>query len=93
MAEIKINAKEFEDLLLNTLLSINNLSHEIFGEVTSEPDGCKGIMLNNYYEEIGNIRKLLEKYVELLRKDIQDIIICEKEMLETDKAVAGDFKE
>lgn len=90
MAEIRVNQMEIKIDRMEIFILINNVNKakdniEISLSDIAEPNGCSGIMINQYYDRINNIIKLMENYKQLLEKDMNDIVKSINNMFELDE--------
>ena len=82
MAEFKAKMDDLDGLLN----SIQYYKDAISTSVTAikEPSVCQDIMLSEYVQTLRDISKLLDKYKELLNKDIADIRNAKSKIQEMD---------
>lgn len=83
MNEVKANLDDIDTLIS----SIKTKTDAIDISVSSvkDPSKCKGIMVSEYIKRIRDISSLLNKYKQLLEKDIADINISKNKIREMDK--------
>lgn len=83
MNEVKANLDDIDTLIG----SIKTKKNAIDISVSSVKDSskCKGIMVSEYIKRIRDISSLLNKYKQLLEKDIADINISKDKIREMDK--------
>ncbi len=83
MAELKA---KLDDIVILTR-SIKSKKDAINTSVSSvtDPSKTKGIMLSEYIKRIRDISNLLNKYKQLLDKDVEDINLSKDKIREMDK--------
>lgn len=83
MTEIKANLDDF-DILIDSIKTSND-AIDISVSSVKDPSKCKGIMVSEYIKRIHDISSLLNKYKQLLDKDIADINLSKDKIREMDK--------
>lgn len=83
MAELKAKIEDIDSLIS----SIKTKKDAIDVSVSSinDPSKCVGIMVFKYIERIKSISNLLDKYKQLLDKDITDITDSKEKIQQMDK--------
>lgn len=89
MAEVKAKIEDIDGLIS----SIKTSKDAIDVSVSSikEPAKSKGIMVSEYVKRIRDISSLLDKYKQLLDKDISDINDSKEKIQEMDTQMVGIF--
>lgn len=82
MGEIKINSNDIEGMVTSVIEAGNDINISI--ESIEAPNICSGIMLEEYYNKVSQIRNLLQSYILLLNKDMSDIITAKNKLVEMD---------
>lgn len=83
MAEVKANLDDI-DVLIGSIKTSKD-AIDISVSSIKNPSKSKGIMVSEYIKRIKEISSLLNKYKELLDKDIADINISKDKIREMDK--------
>lgn len=83
MAEVKANLDDI-DVLIGSIKTSKD-AIDISVSSVKNPSKSKGIMVSEYIKRIKEISSLLNKYKELLDKDIADINISKDKIREMDK--------
>lgn len=87
MAEMKAKIEDIDGLLSS--IRTNKDGIDISVSSINDPSKCKGIMLSKYIECIRNISDLLDKYKQLLEKDISDISNSKDKIQEMDQEMTN----
>ena len=83
MAELKAKLDDI-DVLVSSIKT-NKDAIDISISAINDPSKSKGIMVTEYIKRIRNISDLLNKYKQLLDKDISDINMSKEKIREMDK--------
>lgn len=83
MAEVKAKIEDINGLISSIKTNKDNI--DISVSSVKEPTKSKGIMVSEYIIRIRNISNLLDKYKQLLDKDISDINNSKSKIQEMDK--------
>lgn len=83
MTEVKANLDDI-DILIGSIKTSKD-AIDISVSSVKDPAKCKGIMVSEYIKRIRDISSLLNKYKQLLDKDIADINLSKDKIQEMDK--------
>ena len=83
MAELKIKLNELSELIES--IKKNKTALDTSVASIKQPPQSKGIMVSTYVDKIHEISKLLDKYKELLEKDLTDFIAAKQKLEEMDQ--------
>lgn len=83
MTEVKANLDDI-DIFIGAIKSKKDAIDISVSDV-KDPSKCKGIMVSEYIKRIRDISTLLNKYKQLLDKDITDINLSKDKIREMDK--------
>lgn len=90
MLESKIKIDEVDGLIGS--IKTNEKAVDISVSSVKEPAKSRGIMVSEYVKRIKDISKLLDRYKQLLDKDIIDIRISKEKILEMDAQMGNLFE-
>lgn len=83
MAELKVAIENVDSLISSIKTSKDAI--DISVSSVKDPSKSKGIMVSEYIKRIRNISSLLDKYKQLLDKDISDIKESEEKIQQMDR--------
>ena len=83
MSEVKANLDDIDTLIGS--IKTNKDAIDISVSSVKDPSKCEGIMVSEYIKRIRDISSLLNKYKQLLDKDIADINVSKDKIREMDK--------
>ncbi len=83
MAELKVAIEDVDSLISSIKTSKDAI--DISVSSVKDPSKSQGIMVSEYIKRIRNISSLLDKYKQLLDKDISDIKESEKKIQQMDR--------